>query len=89
MSDKLILAMGERLLEAQARLEILEVAFINLLSLQDADTFRAFETVFRDVGEEQLMASDEEGQTRRQNLAAVRLGKKIEAAAARRYGRGG
>ena len=84
MSDTLILAMGEKLLTAQARLDVLEVAFLNLLSLQDSETLRAFETVFREVGEEQVMASDEEGQTRRQNLAAVRLGKKIEALAAKR-----
>lgn len=84
MSDTLILAMGEKLLTAQARLDVLEVAFLNLLSLQDNTTLRAFETVFREVGEEQVMASDEEGQQRRQNLAAVRLGKKIEAIAAKR-----
>lgn len=79
--------MGERLLEAQARLEILEVAFINLLSVAiDRDTLRAFETVFREIGEEQLMASEDEGQTARQHLAAVRLGKRIEAALAKRGG---
>lgn len=76
-----------RLLATEARLEILEVAFVNLVSLMDRKMAEALETAFREIGEEHVMVSDEKGQrVQLQNLAAVRLGKNIEAAVARRYG---
>ena len=81
----ILLQIGERMLEDRARLDILEVAFINLLSVIDRETAQAMEQVFREIGEEQLMASpDDPTHVRRQNLAAVRLGKRIEAALAKR-----
>lgn len=83
----MLMQIGERMLEDRARLDILEVAFINLLSVIDREVAQAMETVFREIGEEQLMASPEdEGFQRRQDLAAVRLGKRIEAALAKRGG---
>ena len=86
VNEQALMAMAERVLTNEARLDILEVAFLNLLSLSDKETVEAFETVFRQLGEEQLMASNAGDQKARQDLAAVRLGKRIEAALAKRGG---
>ena len=85
--NDLLLRIGERMLEDRARLDILEVAFINLLATMDRETVEAFEVVFREIGEEHLMASpNDQSHRRRQDLAAVRNRKRIEAALAKRGG---
>jgi len=86
VNEQALMAMAERVLTNEARLDILETAFINLVSTLDIETARAMETVFREIGEEQLMIADEGDQAARQHRAAVRLGKRIEAALAKRGG---
>jgi hypothetical protein len=85
MSEDFFVSAAERILEDRARLEVLEAAFLNLLSLTDKATLRAFEIVFREGAERHLMAAGDRDldHATRLDMAALALGKRIEAILAR------